>query len=55
MNEQELIAAISCAGRYEVISNGAGEYVCIPIATGAMVIPADAHEECKTFFRSSEE
>lgn len=55
MNEQELNVAVSFAGRYEVISDGKGKFVCIPVAAGSVLIPPESHEECVSFFRNSDD
>lgn len=55
MSEQELIEIIRLAGRYEVLSDGNGNYVSTPVATGAVLIVPESHLECIEFFRSAED
>lgn len=55
MNEQELIEVIRFAGRYEVLSDGTGNYTSIPIAPEAILIQPESHLECLQFFRSCED
>lgn len=38
MNEQELIAAVRPAGRYEVVSREDGSFVVIPVPAEAILI-----------------
>lgn len=52
MNEQELIIIVSFAGRYEVISDGDGKFVCIPVSVGSVLNTPESHEECIAFFRN---
>lgn len=55
MSEQELIEIIRFAGRYEVLSDGNGNYTSVPIAADAVLITPESHLECLSFFRSCEE
>ena len=55
MNEQELIEMIRFAGRYEVSSDGSGNYTSLPIAPEAILITPESHIECVEFFRCNED
>ena len=55
MSEQELIEMIRFAGRYEVLSDGAGNYTSVPVAPEAILITAESHMECAEFFRNHED
>lgn len=55
MNEQELMVVVSFAGRYEVISDGDGNYLCLPVPVGAILMELNSHEECREFFRTPED
>ena len=55
MSEQDLIEMIRFAGRYEVLSDGNGNYTSIPIDVEAVLITPESHLECLSFFRSNEE
>lgn len=55
MNGQELIERIRFAGRYEIISDGDGNYVCLPVPVDAVLIAPDSHVECGEFFRTPED
>ncbi len=55
MNEQELIETIRFAGRYEVSSDGSGNYTSLPVAPEAILITPESHIECVEVFRSNED
>jgi hypothetical protein len=48
MSEQDLIEMIRFAGRYEVLSDGNGNYTSMPIAGEAILITPESHLECLT-------
>ncbi|SAF46266.1 Uncharacterised protein [Enterobacter kobei] len=54
MNEQELLEAIRCFGRCEVVYLSDGDYVAIPIPENAILVTQDAHEENVAYFRNQE-
>ncbi|HGV0045885.1 TPA: hypothetical protein ACNFPT_004183 [Enterobacter ludwigii] len=52
MNEQELIAAVRPAGRYEVVSQEDGSFIVIPIPLEAIIITRESLQQIAERFRN---
>lgn len=52
MNEQELIAAVRPAGRYEVVSQEDGSFIVIPIPLEAILITPESLQQIAERFRN---
>lgn len=52
MNEQELIEAIRCFGRCEVVCLGMNAYTATPLPEDAILVTPEAHEENMAYFRN---
>lgn len=53
MKDYDLIQAIFLKGRYEVVSDGRGNFTLIPIPEDAILICPDSYNECVDFFRKT--
>ncbi|WP_336212089.1 hypothetical protein [Enterobacter sp. P82] len=54
MNEQELIAAVRPAGRYEVVTRDDGSFIVIPIPLEAILITRESLEHHSERFRNTD-
>ncbi|WP_409249262.1 hypothetical protein [Enterobacter hormaechei] len=54
MNEQELIAAVRPAGRYEVVTDDDGSFIVIPIPIDAILITRESLLQHADRFRNTD-
>ncbi|EPF1233429.1 hypothetical protein ACSQOC_002882 [Enterobacter ludwigii] len=52
MNEQELIAAVRPAGRYEVVTREDGSYIVIPVPIEAILMTRESLKQYAERFRN---
>lgn len=55
MNEMEILEAIRCFGRCEVIYLKESGYLAKPIAEGAILVTPEAHQENQIFFQNHDD
>ena len=55
MNNQELLSAVSIAGRYEVITRLDGSFMVLPIPHNAVIILIESHKQCIERYRRKRE